>query len=791
MSKLIIAEKPSVAMDIAKEMKCFNRHDGYIEGNGYIVTWAVGHLVGLKYPEEHNPAFKKWVLEDLPLVFPINKSLKILPNTKKQFNIIKELINRADVDEIINAGDAGREGYLIQKWIYRMAGNKKPEKVLWADSMTSESIRHHMSHLKDDNDPSFKGILQEAEARAEGDNILGINYSRALTLTKGGGNNLLSYGRCQTPLLHQIIIRDEEIEKFVSVPYFNVEGHFDKGYKGILISDKKERMDFPDRKKAESIVSALCGKNGFIQSYKKEEKKKKAPALFNLSKLQQAMGSKYGYTMDKTLSIAQSLYEKHKVLSYPRTDSQFLTMDLYNEIEKHIMSCNFGPFRNYISKLDFSVIKPDKSYFNNLKVTDHYALIPTINNETEKIYNQLTEEEKNVFNAVVLSLIAIFFPEYEYYSTEIITNIENNLFLSKGTTVKKLGYKEVLSDSDDNDKNENQKLPELKNNDHVNCVKLEVLEKMTKPPARYTPNSLAALMEKYHIGTSATRADIVNKLIKRTFIKYEKGKYISTELGRNFIKTVPDKLKDVKLTADFEEKLAMIKDGKITKQEFLNSIVDELKQNILQFTNDMKLNPISVLSNSNNGIGICPCCGGTIKENSKAFGCSNYKNGCEFVIWKNFRGKTINSSIVEKLITNKKTGVMKGFTNKDGKKYEAGIMLIESGKTKNGVYPVYKMDIFFENSKPGNNLNNSSVCTTSLICPKCNKNMTNEKWNYKCACGFSISKNICKRNISESDAKDIIQNGRTKKLNGFISKKGTSFSACLVLNGDKVEFDFN
>lgn len=388
---LVIAEKPSVGNDIAKVLGCSEKKDGYIEGSEYIVTWALGHLIGLKYPEEHEERFKSWKLEDLPFQFPISESLKVLPDTSKQFNTIKKLIHRNDVDSLINAGDAGREGYLIQEWIYRMAGNNKPVKVLWASSVTDEALRKAFADLKENRE--FSSLLDEAEARAEGDHLLGINYSRALTLTKASGT-VLSYGRCQTPLLNLVIQRDLEIENFKPEPYYQVEASYRKGFKGILISEDKKRLDFKERVAAEKVLADCAGKEAEVVEYTTEDKSKKPPLLYDLATLQKAMGAAYGFTPDYTLSIAQSLYEKHKILSYPRTDSQYLSNDLYHEIKDHVLSCNFGIFRQFIDSIDLDSLKAEKRYFNDLKVTDHHALIPTINPETEHIYSGLAPDEK-------------------------------------------------------------------------------------------------------------------------------------------------------------------------------------------------------------------------------------------------------------------------------------------------------------------------------------------------------------------------------------------------------------
>lgn len=786
---LVVAEKPSVGRDIADVLHCTSKKDGYIEGDDYIITWAIGHLVGLKEPQEHNEDYKSWDIEDLPLFFDIKDSLKVLPKTKDQFKVVKTLINRSDIDYIINAGDAGREGYLIQKWIYRLAGNKKPEKVLWLSSMTKEGIENAMNNLKDDRD--FHNLLLEAEARAEGDQLLGINYSRALTLTKTGGNTTLSYGRCQTPLLNQIVLRDEEIENFKPEPYFNVEATFDKGYKGIYITlngNKKEKVNFKTKEEAELLSQKVNNKNGIVQSYKQEDKTKNPPLLYNLAALQKTMGAKYGYSPEQTLQIAQSLYETHKIMSYPRTDSQYLSTDLYNEIKDHVMSCHFGDYAPLIDKIDFSSIKADKRYFNDHKVTDHHALIPTINSNTANTYNRLTDEEKNVFDCVVRSLIAIFYPDCEYSVTEIITNVEDNLFYTKGSVIKKKGYKEVISQDPGDYKNKNeedkeQELPQLNENDSVHCDSVQILDKMTKPPARYTVSSIIALMEKYNIGTSATRAEIINKLIKRNFITLEKKKYYtSTELGRNYVKVIPDRLKEVTLTADFEMELGKINEGTLTKEAFLNKLLDDFKKDLVGFKTDISN---CVPAFSKDSLGKCPCCGSAVVENSKAFGCTNFKNGCKFVIWKKIAGRMITKANVKQLLEDGKTSEIKGFVSKSGKSFNTSLILKDNGKTEDGKYPIKEVSFNFENSG-----STSSPKDTDFVCPDCKNKLQDVGWGYKCDCGLTVGKKIANRELSHSELTQLFRTGKTDKLTGFISKAGKKFNAVVRIEDKKTTFDF-
>ena len=524
---LIVAEKPAAGADIAKVVGAGEQHNGYMEGERYVVTWAIGHLVGLKQPQEHDEKYKRWNLANLPVSFDLSDSLKVLPETRHQYKVIKELIHRNDIEMLINAGDAGREGYLIQEWIYRMAGCRLPKKVLWASSLTKAGIQTAMDNLKENDLPEFQGILREAEARAEGDYILGFNYSPLLTLTRAY-RQTLSYGRCQTPLLQLVYLRDKAIREFKSEPYWNVEVTYTKGFKGLLIGEDEKGLKFFQKKDAEAALGKSTG-TGTVVQYEKQEKREKAPLLYNLARLQQDMGRRYSFSPNKTLEIAQALYEKHKILSYPRTDSQYLSMDVYDEIAEHLESCRFGAFAPAIDKINFTALQADKSYFNDLKVTDHHALIPTINADMEAAYASLSEDEKSVFDAVVLSLIAIFYPAYEYDATKIIVDIGGNQFKSAGTTIRSLGYKQLFKNTAEKKADDLQILPELSEGDSIAVASAVLQKKKTEPPKSYNDETIVKVMEKYSIGTSATRADIIQKLQnpKRQFIAREKGKYLS------------------------------------------------------------------------------------------------------------------------------------------------------------------------------------------------------------------------------------------------------------------------
>ncbi len=671
---LIVAEKPAAGQDIAKVVGADEKHNGYMEGGKYVVTWAVGHLIGLKKPPEHNEKYRRWSLDNLPLHFALEESLKVLPETSHQFRVIKELIHREDIDMLINAGDAGREGYLIQEWIYRMAGCRLPKKVLWASSLTTAGIQNAMNNLKENNLPEFQGILREAEARAEGDYILGFNYSPLLTITRAY-KQTLSYGRCQTPLLQLVYCRDKAIREFKSEPYWTVEITYNKGFKGILIGEDDKALKFFQKEEAEAVSGSIKD-SGIVMKYEVQKKKEKAPLLYNLAKLQQDMGRRYRFSPDRTLEIAQILYEKHKIISYPRTDSQYLSTDVYDEITEHIKSCRFGKFATLIDAVDLASVQKDKSYFNDLKVTDHHALIPTINDEIEAAYNSLSEDEKHVFDAIVLSLIAIFYPPYEYDATNIIVHAgeESLPFKSAGTTIRNLGYKQLFKNMEEKRNDDLQILPVLAEGENLMIDSVTLSDKKTQPPKKFNDETIVQVMEKYNIGTSATRADIIQKLQnpKRQFIVRENGKYSVTELGEEYIRIVPPELKTPELTKQFEENLAKVNEGSLTKEAFLEGLLHDIQDNISKFTKDpipaeKKIGYEQAKHREETAhLGECPKCGAEVKAGLYGPYCTGK---CGMTMGQ-IRGKKLTNEQVAALLKGQRI-YMTGLKKKTGGTYSA------------------------------------------------------------------------------------------------------------------------
>ncbi len=669
---LVIAEKPTAGRDIARVLGVTQDNGNYMENNEYIVTWAVGHLVELKDPEDVNEKYKKWDVDDIPL--PADNGLKVKESGRAQFDVIRKLIARDDIEYLINAGDAGREGLLIQEWIYRMASNRHPVKILWASSLTAEAIRTAMGRLHDSQKEEFINLFREAEARAIADQILGYNYSRLLTCLFGG-QTVLSYGRCQTPLLNLIARRDQEYENFKPTPYWTLNIKFKDGFTGVEVDQEGAAVRYTGKAEAEKALETCSTiQKARVVSCNREKKSQKAPQLFNLAELQGRMGKKYGLAPDKTLEIAQSLYERHKILSYPRTDSRVLSTDLFGEIAKHLKCCSFGKFKPYIDAIDFSGIQMEKRYFNDGKVSDHHALIPTINEDISNIYNMLTENERNCFDEIVVSLTAAFYPDYEYETTEILFQAGDMTLKTAGTVTKDDGYRKVYQvlKADPTDKDEDEDiLPDISEGAEADIETASLKADKTKPPARYNPGNIIKLMGKYKIGTSATSAGIVQSLVNRKFIKLDKNQYISTELGRQFLKFIPAVLKSPNMTIEFEEKLQKVNSGEISRGQFIQELSDGIVANKKYFLEHLPAEKLS----PQKPIGNCPVCGGIMREGKKNWYCENYQK-CEFKLWKEISGKKISETDAEKLLSGKKSGLIKGFkSRKTGKSFSAYLVL--------------------------------------------------------------------------------------------------------------------
>lgn len=617
MSKsLVLAEKPSVGRDIAKVLNCRNKGNGYIEGNKYIVTWALGHLVTLAEPDKYDKKYKTWNMEDLPML-PDKMKLEIIGQTQKQYNAVKNQMLRKDVNEIIIATDAGREGELVARWIIDKAHVKKPLKRLWISSVTDKAIKEGFNKLK--NGKQYENLYHSAVARSEADWIVGINGTRALTVKY---NAQLSCGRVQTPTIAMIQQREEEIKRFKAREFYGIVANT-KDLK-FTWQDKESNSNRTfDKKRVEKILNTIRGKEINIKDIEKQDKRSYPPGLYDLTELQRDANRIFAYSAKETLSIMQRLYENHKILTYPRTDSKYISDDIVPTLKDRVKASTTEKYGRITTKLLRGNIKGNKSFVNNDKVTDHHAIIPT---EERVIYSNLNDNEKKIYELVVKRFLAVLLPAYEYQQTTIKATIGNENFLAKGKRVLSLGWKEIYEKDyyeDDEEDNEDQRLPLIKKGDIIKVNSIIETNGKTRPPAPLNEGTLLQAMEnpvKYMpeenkklkkiigetggIGTVATRADIIEKLFN-SFLIEKRGKDIfTTSKGKQLLDLVPEELKSPALTAEWEQKLELISKGKLDKDKFINEMKEYSKSVVREIKNSEKTYRHDNLTRNK-----CPECG--------------------------------------------------------------------------------------------------------------------------------------------------------------------------------------
>lgn len=580
---LVLAEKPSVGRDIARVLGCKNEKNGYIEGSKYIVTWALGHLVTLADPETYDKKYKSWEMNDLPIL-PKELKTVVIKKTSKQFNTVKAQLNRNDVDEVVIATDAGREGELVARWIIEKAHIKKPIKRLWISSSTDKAIKEGFTKLRDGRD--YNNLYYSAIARAEADWIVGINATRALT-TKY--NASLSCGRVQTPTLAIISKREDEIRNFKPKDYYTLDVLTEKGGSYLKLSwhDRNNSTSTFNKDKIEKIKKKVNNKDLKIVDVKKSNKKKYSPALYDLTELQRDANKIFGYSAKETLSIMQKLYEHHKVLTYPRTDSRYLTDDIVDTLKDRIKAVNTSEYSKVCMKLLKTKIKPNKSFVDNSKVSDHHAIIPT---EERVFLGDLSDKERKIYDLVVKRFLSVLCPPFEYEQTTIKGVCEGETFTANGNKINKLGWRENYTVEDDEtyggiiDVNVGEVL-------NIESVKIE--SKKTNPPSYLNEATLLTEMEKNNLGTVATRADIIEKLFNSFFVEMKNKEIHITSKGRQLLDLAPADLKSPELTAKWEKTLTYISKGKSKKNDFINqmknyskTIVKEIKNSENKFKHD-------------------------------------------------------------------------------------------------------------------------------------------------------------------------------------------------------------
>jgi len=614
---LVLAEKPSVARDIARVMGCSQKGNGFLEGSRYVVTWALGHLVTLADPDAYGPQYKTWKMEDLPLL-PTEMKLVVIKETGRQFQVVKTQMMRGDVSEIVIATDAGREGELVARWIIEKVHVRKPIKRLWISSVTDRAIQEGFARLRDGRD--YENLYHSAVARSEADWYVGINATRALTCKF---NAQLSCGRVQSPTLAMIAHREEEIRHFVPKSYYGISA---KTHGVTLIWRDKKTKEYRtfDEAYRLSVLKGLTDKTATVVGVEKTEKKTFPPLLYNLTELQKDANARFSFSAKDTLSIMQSLYETHKLLTYPRTDSRYLSADIVDTIRERINACGVGIYAPLGARVRNLCIGSNAFFVDDTKVTDHHAIIPT----EQKVYlDKLSLEERKIYDLVIRRFFAVLLPPFEYEQTAVEARINGETFIARGKRVLKAGWKEIYGHFDDEDPDEEglavQILPEIRKGDRLTLDAIFETTGTTKPPARFTEATLLAAMENPArwlegekkdlaktlgetggLGTVATRADIIEKLINTFLIEKEGRELPITSKGEQLLNLVPKELKSPALTAVWEQKLALIAKGTLNKDSF----VADMKRYASEIVKEIK-NSEAVFKHQNLSGKRCPTCG--------------------------------------------------------------------------------------------------------------------------------------------------------------------------------------
>ncbi len=702
---LVIAEKPSVGRDLARVLPgAFQKHEGYLETDEHIMTWAVGHLVQLAEPDEYDAKFKKWRMADLPIVPDAFKLVVRDERSKKQMSVITKLLKRDDVDQVVNACDAGREGELIFAWTFEKANAKKPVERLWLSSMTTAAIKSALADLRPRSD--FARLEEAARSRSEADWIVGMNATRAATIRlRSSFDGAVSLGRVQTPTLALIARREEEIRAFKPEAYWLVDAIFEptSGEPGRRYSGRYHAGAQPRLKtaaEAEAVVAAVRGQAGEITKLEKSTKKERAPLLYDLTTLQREANTRFGFSARRTLSAAQRLYEEHKALTYPRTNSRFLTGDMAGEIKPTAALVGkqreYARAAAYVTGLD---TLPLGRVVNDAKVTDHHAIIPT---RTEHQPGKMSDDDRRIYDMVVRRFLAAFHPEAVFENTRLETTVADHVFRTRGRVLVVPGWRGVYGEgfedrsATDDDEIADQALPKVEQGEPVDTREVGAEEKETKPPRRYSDASLLAAMETAGklvdddemreamkdsgIGTPATRAAIIERLIDVAYIEREARSLVCTEKGLNVIRlldghalTLPE------LTGDWEHRLGRIEHGEETRERFMRDIAEFARGTVVEL--DAKLKEVRI---PRANLGPCPVCGHDIVENRKGFSCwSREDPGCGFVIWKSKAGKTLPMAVAKELITTGRTAkAVTGFKGRSGKSFRARLALQQSEEGK-------------------------------------------------------------------------------------------------------------
>src|SRR5215212_2039065 len=687
--RLVVAEKPSVARDLANALGRHRRGKGSLAGDGWTVTWAIGHLAELAPPDAYGEEYKRWRLETLPII-PEKFKIRINSKTREQFGIVKGLMRSAQVVEVINACDAGREGELIFSYLYELSGCGKTIRRLWISSLTSEAIREGFASLRDGGE--MKPLEEAARSRGEADWIVGMNATRAYSTRFGRPGNVLSVGRVQTPTLKLLVDREREIENFKPEKFWTVYARFARDgatYDGVWFKNKQNRLK--DREAAERLAEKVRGGAGVVRKAEKKTASEKPPLLYDLTELQRNANAKFGFTAERTLRAAQGLYEERKLITYPRTSSRYLSKDMVGGLKKRIEATRALPgLEPFAEKLlALSKLPVNKRIVDDAKVTDHHAIVPT----GKKLSGELPPDEARVYDLVARRFLAVFFPAARFENTTVVTEVRQETFLSRGRVVLEAGWRALYPDGVGGRKEkEPPVLPPIEVGQEWGVVKVGVKEGETKPPPRYSEAALLGAMETAGklvedeelrqqmkdsgLGTPATRAATIERLIKVGYVEREKKVLVPTSKGRALISLLESSaLSSPELTGQWERRLAEMERGAEKRPDFMadiGSFITSLVEGVRSMEGERLASP----SRSREPLGACPKCGSPVVETKKAYSCSAWKtSGCDFAIWKQVSGKRLSEVQAKQLLARGRTAQLKGFKSKAGKPYAAALRL--------------------------------------------------------------------------------------------------------------------
>jgi DNA topoisomerase-3 len=798
---LIIAEKPSVGQDYARALGGgFQKHEGYLESDDRIVSWAIGHLAELAEPEDYDESLKRWSMKTLPV---IPESFKLRPDArgKKQLDILKRLMKRADVDDIVNGCDAGREGELIFAYIVDVAKVKKPVRRLWVSSMTRAAITEGFEHLRDGEE--MANLEAAARSRSEADWLVGMNGTRAATVRGRALGGVVSLGRVQTPTLALIVRRDLEIDAFEPETYFQVDARFGldgpRAYTGRWFEGKQDRTS--ERERAEAVAAAATGAPATVESVKRTERKTRPPLLYDLTSLQRDANSRFGMSASRTLQAAQRLYEGSSagaVITYPRTRSQFLPSDQVGNLKGIARGLTGLPFARaaaqYVAGLD---VLPLARVVADAKVDDHHAIIPTGEVPTK----ELSGDDARIFELVVRRFLAVFHPEAKFEDTEIITVAAEHRFRTRGRRLIEAGWRgaafgeEAAAEEPQGDEDEpRQVLPRVDDGERGTCEQAEVLEKQTKPPARYSEASLLRDMETAGkqiedeevrqamkdagLGTPATRAETIEKLLRVGYIERLGRSLRATAKGRQAIGLLHDHaLTSAELTGRWEQRLSAIERGQEPRDRFMSDI-RKFTTEVVDYFRNLTAEEVRAQRAE---IGPCPNGDGVIRENRAAYGCSSWKSkeepGCGFVIWKQQKGRSISPGEARDLLEHGQTDLLDGFKTRPSR---GRLVLAEGNQVQLIADDGTRLDA------------PAGPRETIATCPKCGGDIRENSRAYGCSswksrkepgCGFVIWKSTKGRAITADEARQVIEQGASDWMD-FKDRKGP-FRGRLVLTPEK------